>query len=47
MRHYIKPQTTEAELIMTNALLAGSGVTPKTIGTFGPGYTPSTPIIID
>lgn len=33
MRHYIKPQTTEAELIMTNALLAGSGVTPKTIRT--------------
>lgn len=48
MRQYIKPQTTEAELVMTNALLAGScRVTPDTIGTLEPGYTPTGPITID
>lgn len=46
MRHYIKPQTSEAELVMTNALLAGScRVTPSTIGTFGPGYTPGEVVV--
>lgn len=47
MRHYIKPQTTETEFVMTNALLAGSSrVTPSTIGTLDEGYTLGDVVII-